>query len=152
MNTHQTFWGAPAAAALLALSACAPMTASLPSDLHRQKATMHSTEICNMPAYVRDRAPEGLCSDGDGDGDGDGSGDGSGSTGGSGANATVEETSDETSAGLGAGASIAAVLDDKQTLADVRPTPPIDDNGSLADQRPTPAPEVEIPPQQVKDW
>jgi len=73
MKSNRAAWAAPMAAAVLALAACAPMTASLPGDLHQQRAhrqTMHSTEICHMPAYISERAPEGLCSAADEKSDG----------------------------------------------------------------------------------
>ena len=54
----------PAALAVAVLVGCGLNDGgSKDSGSGSARVGIHSTEVCNAPSYIRDRAPEGLCSD-----------------------------------------------------------------------------------------
>ena len=56
----------PAAVAVAVLAGCGQTDGgSSGSGSGSARIGLRSTEVCHAPAYIRDRAPEGLCSDAD---------------------------------------------------------------------------------------
>ena len=63
MNVR-AFLVVPAALAVAVLAGCGLNDGgSKDSGSGSARVEMHSTEVCNAPSFIRNRAPEGLCSD-----------------------------------------------------------------------------------------
>jgi hypothetical protein len=60
MRARSAWTAVPLVAAALLLTGC-QLTAGEASDGSTQRVFMPSTEVCHAPAYIRERAPEGVC-------------------------------------------------------------------------------------------
>ncbi|WP_159605707.1 hypothetical protein [Agromyces humi] len=69
MNVR-AFLIAPAVVAVAVLAGCG-LTDGTDAKAGSARVGIHSSEVCHAPAYIRDRAPAGVCSDADAETDAD---------------------------------------------------------------------------------
>lgn len=62
MNVR-VFFIIPAAVAMAALAGCGAGEGETATKAAPARVQMQSTEVCHAPAYIRERAPEGLCAE-----------------------------------------------------------------------------------------
>ncbi|AWB96360.1 hypothetical protein DCE93_12460 [Agromyces badenianii] len=62
MNVR-AFLVVPAVLAVGVLAGCGQTDGGAGAGAGSTQVKMSSTEVCHLPAYIRDRAPEGLCTE-----------------------------------------------------------------------------------------